>query len=156
MQTLTKLDQLTMRHHEALRRALVEAAENGTSLSSYIQARRVASLGDFWVRLKTELLSNKRDQHKVKGMLDEWRDLAQHSAEAADHEPFSAAEAELEEVGAEEGDARPEQRGHPNEADMTLKGQHALDDDGSDDDVFVHRPRRRQRLLAREQVEEEL
>lgn len=153
-QSLKSLDLLTMKYQDGLRRALLNAAENGTSLSGYIQVRSVAGLGDFWVRLKRELLSNKRDGHRIKRMLDEWRSLEQQGAEAADDESFSAGEAEQEELGAEEGEANSEQWRQPGKG--KLKDRQAVDDDDRDDDIFVRRPRRRHRLLARQQVEEEL
>lgn len=155
MQSLMNLDLRTMRYQDGLRRGLLHAAENGTSPNGYIQARSVASLGDFWVRLKKELLSTERDGHKIKRMLDELRRSEQHGAEAAGNEPFSAGEAEQEGVEAEEEGISSEQRRHP-EAEVELKDQQAVDDDDSDDDVFIRRPRRRHRLLARQQVEEEL
>lgn len=137
-----------------MRRGLLKDAENGTLPSSWIQDRGVVGLGDFWVRLKEELLSKERDRAKIERMLDEWRASELQDAEAADDELLSAGEGELD----EEEEESSEQRRQPvnDEAELEMRGQLGIDDDESDDDVFVRWPRSRQRLLTIRQVEEEL
>jgi hypothetical protein len=117
-ESLETLDQLALDYQDGLRRALLDAAENGKSLSGYIQARNVFGLGDFWVRLKSELLSSKRDRHKIKRMLDEWRaSKEQQRAEAAASESFPAGKAGQEEMEAKDGKANSEGRRHPEQTD---------------------------------------
>lgn len=149
MQCSTNVNPNAIKYQDGLRRGLLDAAENGTLLSGYVQARSVASLGDFWVRLKTELLSSKRDEHKIKRMLGELRHSERKGPEATDDEPFSGREVEQEEEADQNsGDTL------TTEADMRLEDQQFMDDDS--DDVFVRRPRRLNLRLAMPQVEEEL
>lgn len=131
----------TSHYQERIRRGLLKAAENGTLPSGSIQESSAVSLGEFWVRLKEELLSKERDQAKIERMLDEWRLSQLQGAEAVDEQPLSAGEGEL---GKEESS---EQRRRPvnDEAEVEMKGQPDMDDDDSDDDVFVRFPRRRRR-----------
>lgn len=157
-QSRMDLDPNTTRYQDGLRRGLLEAAEHGTSPNGYIQARSVVGLGDFWVRLKTELVSTKRDEHKIKRMLDELRDREEQGAEAS-AEALNAGEAEQEEVEVGEEEASSEQPRNPAnyETGVKLRDQQIVGDDDSDDeDVFVRRPRRRHRLLASQQFEEEV
>lgn len=148
-QSAMNLNPNTTRYQDGLRRGLLEAAEHGTFPNGYIQARSVAGLGDFWVRLKTELVSTKRDELKIKRMLDELRDREEQGAEA-----------EQEEAKVGEEEASSEQPRNPGnfETGVKLRDQQVVDDNDSDDedDVFVRRPRRRHRLLASQQFEEEL
>lgn len=148
MQPSTKTNPNTLSYHNKLRKGLLEAAENGTLPSGWLQDRGAAALGDFWVRLKEELLSETRDESRVKRMLDEMRNSEQQGAEAANDERVSAGEEE---------EASLEERNHPDndEAGAKLEDHQDADDDDSDDDVFVRWPRRRQRRLARPHVEEE-
>lgn len=151
MQYSMNVDPSAMRYQDGLRRGLLNAAENGSFPSGYIQARSVASLGDFWVRLKTELLSSERDEHRIKHMLDELKDSERQVAHAPDSESFSAEKMEGEkDADQNSGDTL------PTEADVRLKDQRVMDGNDGDDDVFVRRPRRRNRVLVRQQVEEEL
>lgn len=139
--------------HESMRRGLLKAAENGTLPTGWIQDRSAVSLGDFWVRLKEELLSTERDQARIKRMLDELRASELQGAEAAENVLDSTEEQE----GVEEECS--EQRRHDGnyEAEVKMNGhQNMNDDDDSDDDVFVRLPRGRRRLLTRHPVEEEL
>lgn len=143
----------TKKRHETMRRGLLKAAEKGILPSGWLQDRSVVSLGDFWVRLKEELVSTERDQAKVTRMLDELRASELQGQEATDDELCSAGEGELEKV--EEKSSK--QRGHPdnNEAELKMQGQPDMHGGDSDDDIFVRRPRRHPRLLARHLVEEE-
>ena len=157
MQSSTKLNSDTNRYYKALRRGLLKAAGNGTHPSGWLQNRSVARLGDFWVRLKAELLSAKRDQPKIERMLDELRASEQQGAETAGDQLVSDAEAEQDTVEEEEEEATSgQQRRNGNDEAVKLRGQHDDADDGSNDAVFVRWPRRRQQQLARRQVEEEL
>lgn len=148
MQPSTKTNPNTLKYYNTLRNGLLKAAENGTLPSGWLQDRSAAALGGFWVRLKEELLSETRDESRVKGMLDELRSSEQQGAEAANDERISAGEEE---------EATLEERDHPDnhEAEAKVEEHEDGDDDDSDDDVFVRRPRRRQRRLARPHVEEE-
>lgn len=142
----------TQLKQQAMRRGLLKAAENGTLPTGWIQDRSAASLGDFWVRLKEELLSTERDQARIRRMLDDLRTSELQGAEAADPELGSAREQE------EAGDESSEERRHDGnyEAEVKIHGHQNMDDDDSDDDVFVRLPRGRRRLLTRHPVEEEL
>lgn len=154
MQNSMSVDPSAMKYQDGLRRALLYAAENRTLPNSYIRARSVAS--PFWDRMKTELLSSKRDEHKIKRMLDELKESERQGAQASGFEPFSAAKIGEEKI---EGEKEADQNSGDTlttGADVRLKDQRVMDDDDSNDDVFVRRPRRRKRLLARQQVEEEL
>lgn len=158
-QSSTKLNPHTERYYDALRKGLLKAAEKGILPNGWIQHRSVAGLGDFWVRLKKELLSTKRDQPKIERMLDELRASEQRVAETAGDELVSHAEAEqdrVEEEEEEEETASGQWRRHGELGAVRLRDQQDGADDGSDDDVFVRWPRRRQQQLARHQVEEEL
>lgn len=150
IQSSTQQNRNNSKYQERLRRGLLKAAEKGTLPSGWIQDCTAVSLGDFWVRLKEELLSTERDQAKIKRMLDELRASELQGQEAADDELGSAGEGEQEKV---EGKGS-EQRRRPSndEAEVKMKGQPDMDDD----DVFVLRPRRRRRLLRGHLVEEEL
>lgn len=152
-QPSTQLNPNTRKYHEPMRRGLLKAAENGTFLSGWIQDRGAVGLGDFWVRLKEELLSKKRDQAKIQLMLDELKASELQGAKAA-HDELILAEAELEEAEAES----PALQRHPgnNEAEVKLKGQPDMVVNDDSDDVFVRWPRRRQRQLTRHQDEGEL
>lgn len=152
IQSSTQLNPNTKKYQEGMRRGLLKAAENGTLPSGWIQDRSAVSLGDFWVRLKQELLSTGRDQARIKRMLDELRSPELQGAEAADDELDSAGEHE------EVDDESSEQRRHDSidEAEVEMNGHQSMDDNDSDDDIFVRLPRGRRRLLTRYPVEEEL
>lgn len=140
----TQLSANTKKRHETMRRGLLKAAEKGILPSGWLQDRSVVSLGDFWVRLKEELVSTERNQAKVKRMLDELRASELQGQEATDDELCSAGEGELEKV--EEKSS--EQRRHPGniEAEVKMQGQPDMHGDDSDDDIFVRRPRRHPRV----------
>lgn len=142
----------TQLKQQGMRRGLLKAAENGTLPTGWIQDRSAASLGDFWVRLKEELLSTERDQARIRRMLDDLRASELQGAEAADAELGSAREQE------EAEEESSEERRHDGncESEVKIQGHQNTDDDDSDDDVFVRWPRGRRRLLTRHPVEEEL
>lgn len=153
IQPSKQLNPNTKKYQEGMRRGLLKAAENGTLPTGWIQDRSAVSLGDFWVRLKEELLSTERDQARIKRMLDELRASELQGAEAAENVLDSTEE--QEEVEEESS----EQRRHDGNygAEVKTNGhQNMNDDDDSDDDVFVRLPRGRRRLLTRHPVEEEL
>lgn len=146
----------TRRYHETMRRGLLKAAKNGTLPSGWIQDRGVVSLGDFWVRLKKELLSKPRNQAKIECMLDELRASGLQDAEAADDDLLSAGIGELDEEDEEEESSEQRRQAANDEAEVEMKGQSDMDDNDSDDDVFIRWPRRRQRPSTRHSVKEEL
>ncbi|KAL1882282.1 hypothetical protein Daus18300_000768 [Diaporthe australafricana] len=147
-QSSTKLQPYAGKYHETLRRGLLKAAENGTAISNWIKKPKPSSLGDFWARLRAELVAAERDQPKIKRMLDDFR------ASDQSYGGFTVAE----EAEREKDEAQPKQNVYPcmDEAEANMEGHPDVDCDDDDDDVFVRRPRRRQRLLAKHQVEEDL
>lgn len=151
-QSSTILNPNISKYRQKLYRGLLKAAKNGTRPSGWIQARGAAGLGDFWVRLYEEMLSEEPDPAKIKRMVGELGASEFQGGEAADGELPSAGEGVLE-----KGESS-EQRRQPvdDEAEVEMRGRPDMDDDDSDDDVFVRRPRRRRRLLTRHHIEEEL
>lgn len=146
IQSSSQLNPNTKKYQDGMRRGLLKAAENGTLPSGWIQDRSAVSLGDFWVRLKEELLSTRRDQPRIKRMLDQLRASEFQGAEAAENELDSAGEQEkVDDESSEQG------RHHGNdEAEVELNGHQNVDNDDSDDDVFVRWPRRRRRSVEEE------
>lgn len=146
IQSSSQLNPNTKKYQEGMRRGLLKAAENGTLPSGWIQDRSAVSLGDFWVRLKVELLSTERDQARIERMLDELRASELQGAEATENELNSAGEQEkVEEESSEQ------RRHHRNdEAEVEMNGHQNVDNDDSDDDVFVRWPRRRRRSVEEE------
>lgn len=145
----TELQSYAGTHYKALRRGLLKAAHNGTVLSDWLKLRNPSSLGDFWVRLKAELMATDRDQAKIKRMLDEFRASDQRNADAT-RDKLTLAEAIADANEKDEDDS--EQEGYPgmDEAEAKVQGQPDMDiDEDEDDDVFVRRPKRRQHPLAR-------
>lgn len=68
----------------AMRRGLLKAAENETPLPKWLHQRKTAPLGDFFARLRAELLAPERDQARISHILSELSRLNQQDQDEED------------------------------------------------------------------------
>ena len=122
------------RFEASMRRGYLLSAENKSPLPQWLQRAQAERLGDFFARLKVELLAPERDQARISRLLSEYEDSSKDHTNRDDGASLKEPEGGDKKNGVEDSIRFPQNEGqtarHHCEDELEIASQTAAGDDG--------------------------